>query len=177
MRVLLSITTMLLLLTACLMPPVPAPRGEDDDDQQQQQVSTFAGEYRYTAVSFSNGSLGLQGTPFGTFTGTGTEIFGSIVLTDNPKQFSSNISYTANLSVTVFQQTQEIELPIDKRVMQGSWAENGGVITFSPDDGSTLKLESISKDQMSFTGNFDEKLPLGQFNLDATADLTYTAVR
>jgi len=156
------------------MPPVPLPEGEDEFNDP----SAYTGSWKYKAIDITNGKLSIQGQDFGTFDGFGKEIFGFFTITENPNKFRSDISYTAVLNLNLFNQTQTTDFPIDKRTMGGTWTESNDVITFTLNDGSSMKVESSSTEQIVFTGQFMEKIALGQqFTFDADADITYTLER
>ena len=163
-------------LHACKKPPVPKPKDfETKDGDGKDQESPYVGTWNYTKVVMSNGTLGLQGQSFGTFVGTGKDIKGSVTVTQNPNRFTAELEYTAALTLTVFGQEQDRDMPVEKRTITGDWTESNGEISLIADDGSDITILSSSSSKVVFKGTFEETISLSQqFSLEAISDVEIT---
>jgi hypothetical protein len=142
------------------------------------QPSEFVGTWDYSEIDLSDGSLSFMGNEVGTFVGTGTKISGTMILTENPNTYTSNVSFTASLDVTLFGQTNEQEIPVDKRVNTGTWTESNGQISLVDDVEGNVTVLSSSANEIVFTGEFEEQIQAGQgFNLDAISDVEFTLTK
>jgi hypothetical protein len=163
---------------ACKKPPIPVKSDKEKDGKEDStgtKTSPYVGTWSYDKIEMTNGQLLLQGQAFGTFDGTGKEIVGSIVVSENPNRFEAVLAYTAALNLTIFGQVQQSDFPVDERTLEGSWTESNGKINLIADDGTKITVVSSSSSQIVFQGTFNEQVPLGQqFSLDATSDVEFT---
>ncbi|MFY0644143.1 MAG: hypothetical protein JXR19_06730 [Bacteroidia bacterium] len=168
----------LIAISSCKKPPLPRPEDTENNNgtgNNQDQPSAYVGTWDYTKIVMTNGTLGLQGQSFGTFVGTGKDIVGSVVVTENPNRFTAELEYTAALTLTIFNQEQERDMPVEKRTITGDWTESNGQISLNADDGSNITIVSSTSNKVVFKGTFEETIALGQqFSLDAVSDVEIT---
>ena len=165
----------------CKKPPLPRPdennteNTEENNEEEEEQPSPYVGTWDYTEILLSNGTLSFMNNNAGTFTGTGSSIVGSVVLTENPNRYTTNLVFTADLNVTFFGQTQQQSVPVDPQSSSGTWTENNGQISLQDDNGNPIGVISSTANRIVFTGNFSQQLQFGQqFALDANADVQFT---
>ena len=159
----------LVALGACNEPPVPS-----DDKKQEEQPSPYAGTWSYTKIELDNGTLMYGQTPFGTFSGVGENIIGTVEIKENPDSFTTEVQFTAKLDINVQQQNIQQQIPVDKTSSSGTWEEKNGEIVIKPSDGSTIEIISSTENKIVYKGNFDQQVTFGQFTLDANSDVTFT---
>lgn len=179
MKKLLYLVLVLSVLASCKKPPVPIKKSDSNtEDSGTVKVSPYVGNWSYQSITMSNGIIKVQGQNFGTFSGTGKDIVGSIKVTANPNRFHAEIAYTAALDITVFGQTQQQDFPIDNRTMEGSWTEQNGKIELIADDGTPITMISSSSTEIVFGGKFTQQVPVGQsFTADATSDVVFVVTK
>lgn len=165
---------------ACKKPPLPRPEADDTEntDTEEDQPSPYVGTWNYTEILLSNGQLSFMNNNVGTFTGSGSSIVGSVVLTENPNRYTTSLVFTADLDVRVFGQTQQQSVPVDPQNSSGTWTENNGQISLTDENGAQLGVISSTSSRIVFTGNFNQRLDLGQqFAIDANADVQFTIAK
>ncbi len=164
----------LISVASCKKPPIPI-KEDIDNNGGSQKGSDYVGTWDYTKIVMSNGDLSVQGQSLGSFEGTGKDIKGSVIVTENPNRFTAELEYTAALTLSVFGQSIPRDIPVEKRVISGDWTEVNGQIVLDPDDGSQIEVLSSSANRVVFSGVFTEKIALGQqFNFDAVSDVAIT---
>ncbi len=158
---------------ACNKPSIPIP--DDKEDSGNKGPSIYVGTWEYTMIDMSNGTLSAQGQALGTFKGSGKDMIGTVVVTENPNRFVAELEYTAALTLSIFNQSLQQEVPVEKRIITGDWSEKNGEISLKADDGSDIEVISSTANKVVFKGEFTEKLAVGQqFNFDAVSDVQVT---
>ena len=87
----------------------------------------------------------VQGVPVqSTFTSFGKDINAQVEFKQNPNNFTSSGSYTSVVTISLLGQsnTQEVSVPIDDFLNQGTWSLNNGVMTISQ-NGETVEANVI----------------------------------
>lgn len=165
-----------LTVSACKKPPVPE-SNQDNTENEDNKPSPYIGSWSYSNIDMENGTLKTQGQSFGTFTGSGKDMVGSIEVSEDPNVFTAELEYTAALNITIFGQTQQSDFPVEKRTVTGTWEEVNGKLVLTADDNTPLNVISSSENEIIFTGEFSEQVSFGQFNLDALSDVEFTVIK
>lgn len=163
-------------ISACKKPPVPE-TNKDNTENEDNTPSPYVGTWTYDKIDMQNGSLETQGQSFGTFNGSGKDMVGSVVVSEDPDVFTAELEYTAALNITIFGQTQQSDFPVEKRTVTGTWEEVNGKLVLTADDNTPLNVISSTENKIIFTGEFSEQVTFGQFNLDALSDVEFTVVK
>lgn len=185
MKNLLALISFALLLnigTSCNKPPLPILTEEDGNNNggggTGTTVSPFVGTWNYTKVDLQNGTLGFMGSNVGTFVGTGSAIVGTVVLTEKPNKFTTQLSFTADIEASVFGQVQAQSIPVDNTTSAGTWTESNGTISLKDDAGNVIEVISSNKNQIVFSSNFSQQVAVGQgLALDANSDVVFTIAK
>jgi hypothetical protein len=185
MKQLFAILFVALLLnvsTSCNKPPLPIMQDETDTTGNgggnEVKPSPFVGTWKYTKVELQNGTLGFMGNEVGTFVGNGSEIVGEVVLTENPNKYTTELTFTADINVSVFGQNQQQSIPVEKTTTSGTWTESNGKITLTDDNGTQIDVISSSSSQIIFTGNFTQNIAAGPgLALVANSDVVFTITK
>ncbi len=162
---------------SCKKPLVPTKKDKTEvGDGNEEKPSAFVGTWDYTKIDLSDGKLTLQGQEVGSFTGNGKNIVGEVVISENPNVYSTELQFTAAVDIDLGFQTQQQDMPVEKRTSTGTWTESNGQISLKDDNGNNVTIISSSDSKIVFSGNFTEKLNFEQlgFALDANADATFT---
>ncbi|MBR9861394.1 hypothetical protein GYB22_11735 [bacterium] len=159
---------------ACNKPPVPRPDSEQKDSTPIDQPSVYLGSWEYTSIKLTNGSVLLSSNEVGTFTGTGSDIIGEVEITDDPQRYSTEVEFTADLNLVIFQQSTQQSVPVPQNTSVGDWEEKNSKLVLMPDDESDIEIISSTEDKIVFKGNFNQKLTFGQFTFDANSDVEFT---
>jgi|AntRauTorckE5430_2_1112549.scaffolds.fasta_scaffold01078_4 hypothetical protein len=171
---LLALCTALLINEGCNKPPVPEVIPIQTTDTTggggQVEVSPYVGNWGYDKIELTNGVLEIMGNELGDFEGTGSDITGEVVITENPNIYSTTLSFTADISV--FGQAQS--LPVDKQTSGGTWTESNGEITLVDDSGKDIAVVSSTSSLIVFTGVFTENIDAQFGSIDATSDVVFT---
>jgi hypothetical protein len=176
------------IVQSCKKPPLPVIEenqnsidtsgnsgGNSGNNGGDVEVSPFIGDWDYTKIDLTNGTLSFMAQEAGTFTGEGIDINGSVSFSENPNRYTTDISFTADVAVVAGGQQQNQEIPVDRVQTQGTWTENNGKISLVDDDGTIIQVISNSNTQIVFSGNFTEKVEFNQFiTLDANSDVIFT---
>lgn len=170
----LALSTALLINEGCNKPPVPEVIPIQTTDSLggggQVEVSPYVGSWGYDKIELTNGVLEIMGNELGDFEGTGSDIIGEVVITENPNIYSTTLSFTADISV--FGQAQS--LPVDKQTSGGTWTESNGEITLVDDSGKDIAVVSSTSSLIVFTGVFTENIDAQFGSIDATSDVVFT---
>ena len=163
---------------ACKKPPIPKKKdieNKDGSGNENPETSQYVGTWQYSSIIMTDGDLSVQNQSLGSFEGTGKDIKGSVVVTENPNRFTADLEYTAALTLSIFGQSIPRDVPVEKRVITGDWTEVNGQIVLDPDDGSDIDVLSSTGNRVVFSGIFTEQIALGQqFNFDAVSDVEVT---
>ena len=176
------------IVQSCKKPPLPVIEenqnsidtsgnsgGNSGNNGEDVEVSPFVGDWDYTKIDLTNGTLSFMAQEAGTFTGKGIDINGSVSFSENPNRYTTDVSFTADVAVVAGGQQQNQEIPVDRVQTQGTWTENNGKISLVDDDGTKIQVISNSNTQIVFSGNFTEKVEFNQFvTLDANSDVIFT---
>lgn len=161
------------LLSACLKPELP--QEKDTGGSDGQTTSAYVGEWDYTSIVLTNGTLSAQGQNLGTFDGDGVDIVGKVVITQDPNIYTTTLEFTADIEATVFGQTFPQQIPVEQRTSSGTWSEVNGNIKLVDDNGNDVEVISSSSSSIQFRGNFTESVTVGgQFSMDANSDVIFT---
>jgi hypothetical protein len=170
--------SLVFVLSACLKPPVPQPKDDANNGNNNEELeSVFPGTWTYHKIIMTNGTLKGAQQELGTFNGIGKDIKGSFEISEDPNTFTTTLEYTAAVNMTIFGQTQQTDMPVQERTVTGTWTESNGELSLKADDGSTVDVKSSSASQIVFSGTFLEQMTLGQFSVDAEADVEFTLVK
>ena len=134
------------------------------------EVSPYVGSWDYTKIDLTNGTLQLMGNDLGEFTGSGKDIKGELTISENPNVYSTNVAFTAG--ITVFGTERDIE--VEKRSSTGTWTENAGEISLKDDNGNQVGVISSTSSKIVFTGNFTESIDIQFGSIDANSDVEFT---
>jgi|TARA_B110000908_G_C10135727_1_gene394367 hypothetical protein len=138
------------------------------------EVSEFVGTWDYTKVDLTNGILEIMGNEIGTFTGTGSKLVGEVVITENPNNYTTSVSFTAIIDADLGGQQQEQQSDVPTQASSGTWTESNGEITLTDDNGQDIAIVSSSSSKIVFSGEFSTQIPSQFFTLDATSDVVFT---
>lgn len=181
-----TLSLFLVVSNGCKKPPLPIPVEENDSGSgsgsgsggNEVLPSEYVGKWDYDEIEFKNGVLQFQGNDVGTFVGEGTNIKGSLEISENPNVWTSSVEFTASLDATFFGQTQAQEAPVDEVVTSGTWEESGTEITMTTDAGDDVMILSSTSSKIVFTDNFTEEISVGQgFAVDANSDVEFTLTK
>lgn len=185
--VLLSLSLFVLGVQSCKKPPLPVVQedntggggnGGGGGGGEEPEVNPYVGTWDYSRVDLKNGKLSYSGTEAGTFVGTGSNIVGKVIITEKPNRYTADLKFTANVTASVFGQTQEQSTDVPKQTSGGTWTESDGEISLTDDSGQEVAIISSSSSKIVYTGNFATKIPLtGGINLDATSDVEFTITK
>ena len=173
------------IVQSCKKPPLPVIEENQNptdtsgnsggNNGEDVKVSSFVGDWDYTKIDLTNGTLSFMAQEAGTFTGKGIDINGSVSFSENPNRYTTDVSFTADVAVVAGGQQQNQEIPVDRVQTQGTWTENNGIISLVDDDGTKIQVISNTNTQIVFSGNFTEKVEFNQFvTLDANSDVIFT---
>lgn len=181
---LLSLSLFLIVTHSCKKPPLPVMEEEMNTDEGngsgggtgtgEVEVSEFVGKWDYTKVDLTNGILEIMGNEIGTFTGTGSKLVGEVVITENPNNYTTSLSFTANIDADLGGQQQEQQSDVPTQASSGTWTESNGEITLTDDKGQDIAIVSSSSSKIVFSGEFSTQIPSQFFTLDATSDVVFT---
>lgn len=139
------------------------------------EVSPFVGDWDYTQIDLTNGVLSFRGQQAGTFSGKGSKITGKVTFSENPNRYTTDLSFTADVTAEFTGQQLEQEIPVERVQTQGSWSESDGKISLVDDNGNNVQIISNTNTQIVFSGNFTEQIEINQFvTLDANSDVIFT---
>mgnify|MGYP000011730748 CR=1 FL=1 len=179
MKNILFIITLCLFVAvteSCKKPPLPVIQDTDTNDSTgnggggEVEVSPYVGSWDYTKIDLTNGTLQLMGNDLGEFTGSGKDIKGELTISENPNVYSTNVAFTAG--ITVFGTERDIE--VEKRSSTGTWTENAGEISLKDDNGNQVGVISSTSSKIVFTGNFTESIDIQFGSIDANSDVEFT---
>jgi hypothetical protein len=170
--ILLSLGTALLINEGCNRPAVPEviPTQTTDTTGGQIEVSPYVGSWDYDNIELTNGVLEIMGNELGAFEGTGSDIVGEVVITENPNKYTTTLSFTAEISA--FGQARS--LPVDRQTSSGTWTVSNGEIILVDDSGKEIAVVSSTSSLIVFTGEFTEAIELQFGSVDATSDVVFT---
>ena len=159
---LLTLGLFIVVSQSCKKPPLPVIQDTDvttdttgnGGNGGETQVSPYVGTWSYTKIELKNGILSFMGSESGTFTGTGINIVGEVVISENPNVFSTELEFTADVDAEIFGQTQNQKLPVDKTTSTGTWVESHGEITLTEDGGKKLGVISSTSTEDSIYRKF-----------------------
>jgi hypothetical protein len=181
---LLSLSLFLIVMHSCKKPPLPVMEEEMNTGEGngsgggtgtgEVEVSEFVGKWDYTKVDLTNGILEIMGNEIGTFTGTGSKLVGEVVITENPNNYTTSLSFTANIDADLGGQQQEQQSDVPTQASSGTWTESNGEITLTDDKGQDIAIVSSSSSKIVFSGEFSTQIPSQFFTLDATSDVVFT---
>lgn len=139
------------------------------------EVSPFVGDWDYTQIDLTNGVLSFRGQQAGTFSGKGSKITGKVTFSENPNRYTTDLSFTADVTAEFTGQQLEQEIPVERVQTQGTWSESDGKISLVDDNGNNVQIISNTNTQIVFSGNFTEQVEISQFvTLDANSDVIFT---
>jgi|TARA_B100001059_G_scaffold139517_1_gene139691 hypothetical protein len=176
------------IVQSCKKPPLPVivenqnssdtlgnSGGNSGNNGEDVEVSPFLGDWDYTKIDLTNGTLSFMAQEAGTFTGKGIDINGSVSFSENPNRYTTDLDFTADVAIVAGGQQQNQEIPVDRVQTQGTWTEDNGRISLVDDDGTKIQVVSNTNTQIVFSGNFTEKVEINQFiTLDANSDVIFT---
>lgn len=136
----------------------------------EQELSPYVGFWSYSDIDMQNGTLELDGSPVGSFTGKGKDIVGRIAIAQNPNIYTTTVAFTAEISV--FGQTQD--LPVEERTSTGTWEEVDGKLKLIDDAGNDVNVVSSSESEIVFEGDFTEEITLPAGAVEANATVIFT---
>lgn len=174
----LSLSLFVISTQSCKKPPLPQPEEENtgttseggNEEEEEVLPSPFAGTWDYTKIELTNGELEIMNNVLGTFEGSGSEISGELVITENPNRYTTSLAFTADISV--FNQQQS--LPVDRKNSSGTWTEANGEITLKDDNGNDVGVISSTSSKIVFTGEFTEQIDAQFGSINATSDVIFT---
>mgnify|MGYP001188617564 FL=1 len=169
----------------CKKPPLPvieentsATDSSGNNNGGGTQVNPWVGTWNYTKIDLTNGTLKYMGQDAGSFTGTGSKISGDVILTENPKEYTTDLVFTADIDATFAGQNQAQSVPVDRIQTKGTWSESNGTITLTDDKGKDIQIISSTTSKIVFTGNFTNQVEVNQFiTLDANSDVIFTITK
>ncbi|MFB1003741.1 MAG: hypothetical protein QMC70_06355 [Bacteroidia bacterium] len=185
---LVSLSLFIIATQSCKKPPLPAVEEEmntgggngsgggtgSGGGSGEVEVSEFVGTWDYTKVDLTNGILEIMGNEIGTFTGTGSKLVGEVVITENPNNYTTSVSFTAIIDADLGGQQQEQQSDVPTQASSGTWTESNGEITLTDDNGQDIAIVSSSSSKIVFSGEFSTQIPSQFFTLDATSDVVFT---
>jgi hypothetical protein len=185
LTVILLLSLLIPIVYSCKKPPLPIiEEGKNPTDTTGNnggdngggiEVSPFVGEWDYTKIDLTNGIVSFMGQEAGTFTGKGLNISGNVTFSENPNRYTTDLSFTADVTVDFVGQQQNQKIPVERVQTQGTWTENNGKISLVDDNGSNVQILSNTNSQIIFSGNFTEQIQISQFaTLDANSDVVFT---
>lgn len=180
--ILLTLSLTVAATQSCKKPPLPVleepvntgGNGSGEEEEEEEEPSPFVGTWSYTKIDLTNGSLEAMGNEVGEFTGTGKDIDGEVVISENPNRYTTDLDFTAEIEFDLFGQTQTQDSPIDNQASSGTWTETDGQIVLTDDSGQEIGILSSSESRIVFTGEFSTQIPLQFFTIDATSDVVFT---
>jgi hypothetical protein len=184
---LLSLGLFLIATQGCKKPPLPVLEEETNTGGNgsgegngsnggtgEVEVSEFVGTWDYTKVDLTNGILKIMGNDIGTFTGTGSNIVGEVVITENPNRYTTRLSFTADINAEFAGQQQNQQSDVPTQEGSGTWTESNGEISLTDDNGNDIAVLNSSSSRIAFSGEFSVEIPAQFFTLDATSDVIFT---
>ena len=179
---LLSLSLFLIATQSCKKPPLPVMEEETTTGGgtgsgggiEEVEASEFVGTWDYTNVDLTNGSLEIMGNEIGTFTGTGSNLVGQVIIVENPNTYKTSLSFTADIAADFAGQQQEQQSEVPTQTSSGTWVESNGEITLTDDNGQEIAIVSSSSTEIVFSGEFSTQIPSDFFTLDATSDVVFT---
>ncbi len=171
----LTISVFVALNMGCKKPPVPSidKSTTNTTEEEEEIISPYVGDWSYSSISLTNGTLSIMGQDLGTFTGEGADIVGGVTITQNPNKYTTSVSFTANINVLGAEQ----QLPVDTRTSSGTWTESGGKISLKDDSGQSITVISSTNSEIVFSGAFKESIDAPFGSIDATSDVVFTIVK
>ncbi|MGB1038982.1 MAG: hypothetical protein ACPGYY_10075 [Bacteroidia bacterium] len=180
----LSLSLFVMITHSCKKPPIPSPiediagggsgsGGGSGGGTGEVEVSPYVGTWSYSSIDLKNGTLGIAGQNLGSFEGVGKNIVGSVVITENPNQYTTTVSFTAEVSV--FGQGQDI--PVEKKTSSGTWTEANGEIVLTDDSGQKIDIISSTSSKIVFAGNFSESFDIQFGSVEANSDVEFTITK
>lgn len=181
----LSLSVFVIATQSCKKPPLPSPvednptgegsgSGGGGQEEEEDKPSPYVGTWDYTKVDLTNGVLEIMDNEIGVFTGTGSNLVGEVVITENPNTYTTNLSFTANIDAEFAGQQQQQQSDVPRQSSSGTWTESNGEISLTDDNGQVIAVLSSSSSQIVFTGEFTTQIPVQFFTLDATSDVVFT---
>ncbi len=178
----LLISLSIIVIQSCKKPPLPAIEDPIDNTGggsggtgEEEKPSPYVGTWKYTKIDFTEGVLAVMGNAVGTFTGSGKDIVGEVILTENPNRYTTSLKFTANIRAEFAGQSQLQEAPVGQQNSSGTWEETAsGEIKLIDDNGTDLNIVSSTSNKIVFTGDFTTKIPAQFFEIDATSEVRFT---
>lgn len=178
----LLVALSVIAMQSCKKPPLPILEdpvnntdGGNGGTEEEEKPSLYVGSWEYTKIDFTEGVLAVMGNAVGTFTGSGKNIIGEVILTENPNRYTTSLKFTADIQAQFAGQSQTQEAPVGQQNSAGTWEETAaGEIKLTDDNGRDLNIVSSSATKIVFTGDFATKIPAQFFEIDATSKVRFT---